>query len=90
MENQIKPLDLNGLNNIFWGFILIFLDFNINNFDILPDFLGFIIILVGISKLASLSIYFVKAKLFAVISLILSIVNLFQVNYQIGNIPGWA
>jgi len=87
MENENKQLDLSGLNNIFWGFILIFLDFKINNFDILPDFLGLIIILIGIGKLTSLSDHFLKAKPFAVISLLISFLDLFQINYQIGNVP---
>ncbi len=42
-----------GYINLFRGFLLIVLDFNIGSFDILPDFIGYLLILVGLSYLYS-------------------------------------
>ena len=37
-----------GLKNIFWGCLLIFLDFNINHIDIIPDMIGWVMILISL------------------------------------------
>lgn len=84
-----KRLDLSGINTIFWGLMLVFLDFRINNFDLLPDFLGFIIVLVGLMNLSSLSGAFIKAKPYAAVSLILSLPDLYNISFRSNYVPGW-
>ncbi|WP_236707942.1 hypothetical protein [Brevibacillus choshinensis] len=37
---------MTGLSKVFWGILLVFLDFRFNGFDVLPDFIGFIRILI--------------------------------------------
>lgn len=56
-----------ALNKIFWGSLLVFLNFHINHFDILPDFLGYIIIFLGLTDLVSYSEHFSKAKSYVLI-----------------------
>jgi hypothetical protein len=86
METAEKQRGLSGLNLIFWGYLLVFLDFKINNFDILPDFLGYILILVGIGSLLSFSVNFSNARPFAIIALILSFFDFYQINISLNNL----
>ena len=37
-----------GLKYIFWGCLLVFLDFNINNIDIIPDIIGWVLIIISL------------------------------------------
>lgn len=50
-------------NRIFWGFLLVLLDFRIGLVDILPDFIGYIMIGSALTKLVDQHFYFGKAKL---------------------------
>lgn len=43
---------------VVWGYLLILIDINIERFDILPDFLGYILQLVGLYHLKRLNVYF--------------------------------
>lgn len=60
---------------IFIGFLLIFLDFNINNLDILNDAFGFVFIAYGLYLLRNEHPYFTKAFYISLISLTLEILN---------------
>lgn len=40
-----------SFNHIFWGLLLVFLDFRINGFDLLPNGLGYLLIALGASQL---------------------------------------
>lgn len=74
------------MKNIFIGYILIFFHFKINGFDLLPDFVGYILIVVGLGQLAAESEQFVKAKSWAIVMAIASaffgIVGLLGVGYS--------
>jgi len=43
---ELKPLRL-----VFWGLLLAFLDLNIAGFDVLPDLIGFVLMLAGLHRL---------------------------------------
>lgn len=57
------------MRNIFTGFILIFLDFNLNignsQIGLIPDFAGYIVMLSGLEELARESDIFIKVKPYA-------------------------
>jgi len=78
-----------AFTKIFWGFMLVFLDFKINQFDLLPDFVGYFIIVSALSDLNSFSAYFRKARTFAIILAILSIPEYFigEINILEGIVP---
>lgn len=38
------------MNKIFWGLLFLFFNFNINNVDILPNFVGYLLIAFGMSE----------------------------------------
>jgi hypothetical protein len=46
---------------VFWGLILTFLDFKINQFDLLPDFIGYALVAFGAAGLSKLSPEFLTA-----------------------------
>ena len=47
---------------IFWGLLFVVLDFKINEFDLIPDFLGYILVALGCGGLVNLSRDFSTAK----------------------------
>jgi len=56
------------LSKIFIGFILAFINFNINignsNIGLFPDFIGYILIIVGLEEMVHESTFFIKIKPF--------------------------
>lgn len=87
MEDQYIPiqekLNMRGLKQIFIGFVLICLTFRINRFDILPDFLGYIFIANGLNDLSKTNKRYSKAIPFAVILIILSLFNFYQIPIEL-------
>lgn len=74
---------MTGLSKVFWGLLLVFVDIRLNNFDILPDLIGFIIAYTGFSQLSSFHPHFEKAKYASIPLLLFSILDLFQVQAQV-------
>ncbi len=68
-----------GLNNLFWGFLFISLDFRICGFDILPDVIGFILFAMAFSQLKEHSEHFSKASTLNIFTIILSIFSIYEV-----------
>lgn len=52
-----------NFNKIFWGLLLVILDFRIKQFDVIPDFVGYILVALGCRALATLSSHFSTAAL---------------------------
>lgn len=59
------------LRLIFWGLLLTFLHFRVNDFDLLPDWLGFILVLLGARGLVGVSHRFNLAAVLSVAALVL-------------------
>lgn len=68
-----------GLNNLFWGFLFISLNFRICGFDILPDVIGFILFTMAFSQLKEHSQHFSKAATLNIFTIILSIFSIYEV-----------
>lgn len=62
---------------IFWGIIFLF-DFRIGGFDILPDIIGYILIVVGLAAIISRSSHYVTARSVAVPMIFISILDIYQ------------
>ncbi len=74
-----------GFMKIFWGFLFIFLDIRINGIDfILPDFIGYILIVVGLAYLCDLHRRFRTANAYAKIMVLLSFADLVEMKRVIG------
>lgn len=80
------------MSNIFIGFLLIFLDFNINlgnsTIGLIPDFVGYIFLVKGIDDLVSQTVLFAKARSFSIgmgiYTGILYAMDLLGLNSQLG------
>jgi hypothetical protein len=71
-------MNQSGFTKLYWGFLFILIDFRISGFDVLPNFIGYILFAVGFSILAQNSIYFVKARNFNIPMIILSLFSFYQ------------
>ncbi len=50
---------------VFWGLFLVIFDVSINQFDLLPDFIGYVLVAAGLGGLTSLSGQFATAQTYA-------------------------
>ena len=75
-----------GLNNLFWGFLFISLNFRICGYDILPDVIGFILFALAFSHLKEHSHHFSEASKFNIFMIILSIFSIYEVKNNNGAI----
>jgi hypothetical protein len=60
---------------IFWGLLLVILDLNINRIDLLPDFIGYILIAIGCRGLAGASPHFSTASTMSWILVVLALIG---------------
>jgi hypothetical protein len=68
-----------GFMKIFWGLLFVVLDIRIDSIDfILPDFIGYILIVKGLSLLAPEHRGFRKARVFALIMIFVSIPSIIE------------
>ncbi|WP_202708819.1 hypothetical protein [Sporosalibacterium faouarense] len=74
-----------GFNKLFWGFLFMF-DFRFNGFDILPDFVGYIFIFIGLKTLMNKNQNFSTAKNLALPLIFLSILDIFQPQNNAGGV----
>ena len=66
---------------IFWGLLFVLFDITINSVDlILPDFIGYILIVRGLSLLTPEYRSFRKAKVFGIIMIFVSIPSFFEID----------
>ena len=69
-----------GFIKIFWGLLFVALDIRINSIDLLlPDFVGYILIVKGLTLLSTEHHYFQKARLAAVVMIFLSLPSLIEI-----------
>ncbi len=70
--------DMSGLKLVFWGLILTAINIRIQGFDIVPDPIGYIMVIVGLGRIKAYGSHFETAKKYAIILLVLSLVNVYQ------------
>jgi len=64
------------MSYIFWGYIFVLFDLNLNGLDILPDFIGYALIFAGVHKLSVMSHHFGKARIFAAVMFLIALSEL--------------
>jgi hypothetical protein len=64
------------LGQVFWGLLLVIVDININHFDVLPDFIGYVLVALGLGGLTGLSRQFATARTCAWVLVPVDIVGL--------------
>lgn len=72
-----------GYVKLFLGMIFIIFDFRLGNINILPDFVGYILILLGLNNLSSQCEFYNKAKIPAAV---LMVQTLFNIPYDLVNV----
>lgn len=65
-----------ALRRFSWGFLLVLLDFEIGGFDLTVDLIGFVLMRSAIVHLGTTRADYLKAKPYAVILAVLSVVNI--------------
>lgn len=73
---------MTAFSKVFWGLLLVFLDFRFNGFDILPDIVGFVIVFFGLAALSAHNHHFQTAKTVCIPLIILSLFEIFQAQLQ--------
>lgn len=62
-------------SQLFWGLLLVILDFSINGFDLLADGVGYLIVAAGCRGLSSLSSRFVTAQTLCIVLAVLWLIG---------------
>lgn len=93
-SGHLKREDASRLfRRIGWGLVFQFIDFRIIYFDLLPDFIGYILIATALQGLGKVHIVFVRAKWAAVLMILASLMSEFMpVNININDLniqPLW-
>lgn len=83
--HEILEVYIVGFSKIFWGFIFLF-DFRFNGVDIIPDFIGFILIYFGLQKLVEKNNNFELAKNLAFPLIFISVFDIYQIQKPENNI----
>ena len=95
MEEPLIPLpperrlDASGIKWIFVGALVIIFSFRVNGFDIFPNFVGYILVCYGLRQLEEYHPLLRKAKIFAAANLMLSLPEIYSVQYPLGAAPAW-
>lgn len=67
-----------AFNKLFWGFLLILLDFRIGGWDLLPDIIGFILFYLALQSLMGQSVFFQKAVGLNIAMIIISVTYMYE------------
>ncbi len=94
LKLYIKEMEV-VMKNIFIGFVFLFLDFNLklgnSKIGLIPDFVGYMIMLNGLAEMARESKFFIKVKPYAtgmtVYSTLIYIMDFFGASVSLGLLP---
>jgi hypothetical protein len=84
-----RHLDANCILWMFAGTLFLFFNFRVMGFNIIPNFIGYILIFVGLRRMEHNSRLLRKAKYFALIGLVLSLPGIYTIEYPLGQAPLW-
>ncbi|MHB1418395.1 MAG: hypothetical protein ACYCX4_02230 [Bacillota bacterium] len=75
---------MTGFNKIYLGLLLVLLDFRIQGVDILPDFIGYIIVFNGLGQMLDWNPHYEQARRYVPFLVILSFLDIYQVQHPVG------
>lgn len=73
---------MSGLKLAFWGLMFTVINFRIQGFDIVPDIVGYIMVIIGLGRIEKYSGSFSSAKIAAYLLTVLSLFNIYQAPVQ--------
>lgn len=74
-----RTYDMSGLKLAFWGLMFTAINIKIQGFDIVPDVVGYIMVIIGLSKIRVYDDHFSSAQKPAYILAALALINIIQV-----------
>lgn len=85
-ENQIEKNNneanriyhMSGLRIAFWGLLFTAINIRIQGFDLVPDVIGYIMVVVGLGKIETYEGKFTSAKKMARVLVAISLINIYQ------------
>ncbi len=85
-ENQIEKnnkeanwiYNMSGLKLVFWGMLFTAINIRIQGFDLFPDVIGYIMVIVGLGRIEKYEAKFSSAKKMAYVLTVLSLINIVQ------------
>lgn len=81
-----KTFDMSGLKLVFWGMLFVAVNIRIMGFDLAPDVIGYILVIVGLGRIEAYDDHFSAAKKMAFVLAALSLANIVQAPAQPGSI----
>ncbi len=66
-------VDSRGFAKMFWGELFVFIDIRVGGFDLFPDLVGLLLIVVGVYQLAGYQEHFESLKAIVILRMILSL-----------------
>ncbi|HWQ77704.1 MAG TPA: hypothetical protein VN381_02750 [Anaerovoracaceae bacterium] len=78
IEESRMTYDMGGLKTVFWGLLFTAVNIRIMGFDIVPDFIGYIIVIMGLKKIEAYEGRFTSAKRMAQVLTAVSLINIYQ------------
>lgn len=81
-EIKTRVYDMSGLRLCLYGLILTVININIQGFDIFPDVIGYILVIVGLGKIEAYEANFNLAKRIAYILAVLAAINIVKPQNQ--------
>ncbi|HBI04723.1 MAG TPA: hypothetical protein DDY49_11920 [Paenibacillaceae bacterium] len=67
-----------GIGLLFWGFFFVLIDINVMRIDLIPDFIGYFMVLTGVKKLEAQGLAFPRVRPILILLAILSIPGTIQ------------
>lgn len=80
-----KTFDMSGLKLAFWGMLFVAVNIRIMGFDLAPDVIGYILVIVGLGRIEAYDDNFSAAKKMAFVLAALSLANIVQAPAQSGS-----
>lgn len=84
LENnrRFEILDMSGLKLAFWGLLFTAINIRISGFDLVPDVIGYIMVIIGLSRIERYDANFSKAKKISYLLAALALINIYQPEIQ--------
>jgi len=82
LEPRDFTFDMSGLRLAFFGLLLTVINIRIQGFDIVPDIIGYIMVIVGLGRIEHYEANFTAAKKISYVLAVLALVNIYQAPAQ--------
>jgi len=78
-------MNMEGFGKVFWGALLILLTVQANGFDLFPDFIGYILILLGLKNAKQGTMHYVRAYNLAMVLIFTGLVRFYMAPVEVGD-----